>query len=112
MDYLIALGLTMLMEVPVYWLGLHYALGRPAALSLILALAVNFATHPAVYVGVYPALATVAEPIVAVSAAETLVMLVEWGVLARWSGTRSDGLLVLSLVSNSLSFLLGRIILG
>jgi len=105
--YLLALGLTLLIEAPVYAAGLRGLLGVRVPRGIVAGLTVNLITHPLSFllivpalqprIGYWPALAVVE---VAVWPAEAL-MLYAW--LRRDLGT----LLGLSFVANGLSLGVG-----
>lgn len=106
MDYILALGLTLLVEIPLYSTGLRLILRTPPLTAARLALAANLIAHPIAYFLLFPSLAAPLGPIPA-AATESLVMLAKWWLLRRWNHDNSDRLLVLSLVCNAASFLLG-----
>ena len=79
--YLVALAVTLAVEVPLYALALRYALGVPTRRAIRLGVAVNLVTHPALWWSLtrspptwqpYPLLL-----------AEAAVCVVEWALL-RW----------------------------
>ena len=49
MDYLLAFGLTLVVECPLYWIGLRYWLGCSGWLAAALSVGVNVISHPILY---------------------------------------------------------------
>jgi len=96
--YLAALGLTLLVEVPVYVLALRRA-------ALIPAVAVNLATHPLLWLwlGSSPSIG-------ALVAAELAAWTVECGLLCAWLRSRPATIVAATVLANALSCLAGLVL--
>ena len=112
MTYLLALGLTLIVEVPLFWTGLYRFAGVRFGRGWRLAIAVNLLSHPVVYLALYPWLTGILDTTLAASLVESVVLLAEWWLLCRWTRGRAERLLAMSLVSNCASFIAGRMLLG
>jgi hypothetical protein len=91
--YLVALGLTLAVEVPLYTLWLWSAVEVPAARAARLAVAVNLVTHPPLWWSLAVWSPGSAYPL-ALAGAELVACLVEWALL-RWRLGRDGGVLAL-----------------
>lgn len=115
MPYVLALVITLAVEVPIYLAAFHYLRGvgsghdgriLPGWRGLVAALAVNLATHPALW------LVLSARPTWFLMA-EAVVCLVEGGLLWLLARRRDLGLLlVTAVVANTASVLAGAAVYG
>lgn len=107
--YLVALSLTLAVEVPLYTLWLWSALEVPAARAARLAVAVNLVTHPPLWWS----LALWSPPSVypfALAWAELTACVIEWALL-RWRLGRDAGVLALVVVGvNAASLAAGLLV--
>jgi hypothetical protein len=110
-SYLRAFGLTMLVEVPVYAVGMRALLEVPLSRGVAAAVGVNVLTHPAAILVLLPALASRIAIVPALAATEAVVWAVEAAAL-RVSFRRDLAMLVgLSFVANGASLALGLVLL-
>jgi hypothetical protein len=108
LDYLLALGLTMGVEVPLAWLlGLKR---KSAVLAMVM---VNLATHPLLHFVLLVILTakgwTVAPPYIVI-VLECCVVAAEWGLLSYALG-RPGRMLLVSIVTNAASYTAGLLLL-
>jgi hypothetical protein len=101
--YLVALALTLAVEVPLYTLALRYAVGVGVRRAVCLAVAVNLGTHPVLWWSLtwwsYPLLA-----------AEAGACLVEWALLRWWVGRDGVLLAVITVGVNAASLAVGLVL--
>jgi hypothetical protein len=104
--YLVAFGLTVAVEVPLYTLVLRWLWRVPVRRAAWLALAVNAVTHPLLWWALVP---WTARPWyqVLVFAGEALVCLVEWLLLRRWLPLRAALLPMVAVGVNATSVAVG-----
>jgi hypothetical protein len=111
--YLLAFGLTLAVEIPLYALALSFGWRAPARRAVLAALAVNLCTHPLLWWTLapltgrpeYPAMLLLAE--LAVCLAEALLLAV--GVPSARPRRPDPLLLALSIAVNGTSVLAGLI---
>lgn len=98
MPYAAALGLTLLIEVPIY----AFALRRRALLP---AIAVNLVTHPLLWLVLPPSAS-----LIAFAGAELAVWTVEFGLLLAWLRRDWPTIAATAALANSLSCLTGLLL--
>jgi hypothetical protein len=112
--YLGALGLTLVVEVPLYVVALTTAAGVGWRRAVAMAVGVNAITHPIAWWSLRPFDARSSYPIVLIGV-ELVVCVVEWLLLVAWSRrVRSDIALlaVVSVGANAASTLIGLLLAG
>jgi len=109
--YLRALGLTLLLEVPVYALALWSLFDVRPLLGIGAGIAVNAVSHPLAFFVLFPVLADVLGSVTALTVVEVAVWLVEASLLFVWLRRKADTLLAVSLVANGLSLSAGLLLL-
>ena len=109
--YLLALALTLLIEVPVYGLMLHAFAGARWSDGARQGLVANLVSHPAVFLLATPLLAPRLGPASALAVAEVLAVVIEAGVVL--SIRRQDRVAVAgtAYVANVVSFCAGLVVL-
>jgi len=106
--YLLALALTLAVEVPLGALALRYGCGIPAWRAARLCVAVNLATHPVLWWGLVLGSGGPAYPLV-MAGAEVAACAVEWALL-RWRIGRDGALLaVIAVGTNAASLAAGML---
>lgn len=110
--YVVALGLTLAIELPLYYPGLRWLTGVQPRTALAAATLCNLTTHPVIWFGLYPWLLAGTGVLTASVIVEVFAMLAEWAILTRWLGRVDARLLVLSLLANATSFLVGRVVIA
>jgi hypothetical protein len=110
--YGIALALTLAIELPIVAPVLVRGYRVPMAWALLLVLAANLLTHPIVWFVLVPAVRPVVGDLACTLTAEGFAWLVEAALY--WACLRRDalGLLLLSLVANLTSYLVGVALQG
>jgi hypothetical protein len=107
MSYLVALGLTLAIELPIYVALLRFGLKAAPGRALALALASNLLTHPLVWF-VTPAIpGEISGFELALTVAEVLAMIAEALVLRMGIRQRFSRLLIVSFVANAASLIVG-----
>ena len=105
-DYLIALGLTLVIEAPVYVLAMTRWAARRWREALFTGVAVNLISHPIAFLAVYPVLEGPAGGAAALVVTEVLVVIGEAAMLSL-RRVPSDVALVASACANIASLVLG-----
>jgi hypothetical protein len=105
LEYLLAFGLTLVVEVPIYVVALTAAAGVGWRRSVAAGVLVNVATHPALWftLRAHPGW---------FAPAEAFVCVVEWLLLGALTGRRGPIILVASICANSASALAGILLLN
>jgi hypothetical protein len=107
--YLVALGLTLAVEVPLVVFALRYGCRVPAGRAARLATAVNLATHPVLWWSLALGPAGPAYPLV-LTGAESAACAVEWALL-RWRvGHDGPFLAVVAVGANAASVAAGLLL--
>jgi hypothetical protein len=107
--YLVALALTLAVEVPLGTLALRYGCGIPTWRAARLCVAVNLATHPVLWWGLALGPAGSAYPLMW-TGAEVAACAVEWALL-RWRIGRDTALLaVIAVGTNAASVAAGLLV--
>jgi len=108
LDYLMALGLTLSVEIPVAWLlGLR---NKHAVLAVVM---VNLLTHPLLHLillVLYTVTGWTAAPLYVIPVLECAVTAAEWGLLTYALG-RPRKMLLVSVVANAASYVIGMLLL-
>jgi hypothetical protein len=107
MSYLVALALTLAIELPIYLALLRLSLKVPPGRALFLALAGNLLTHPLVWFVTPIVPSHVVDYDLALTAAEVLAMITEALVLRMGIRQRFSRLLIVSFAANAASLLVG-----
>lgn len=109
LDYLMALGLTMAVELPVAWL-----LGLRTISAVLAIVMVNLVTHPLLHL-ILLVLLTVqgwaAAPLYVILVLECAVTAAEWGLLAYALG-QPKKMLLISVAANAASYTIGVLLLN
>lgn len=109
LDYLIALGLTMAVELPVAWL-----LGLREKSALLAMVMINLITHPLLHLillVIWTAGEWTAAPTYVVPLLECAVAAAEWGLLTYALG-RPGKMLLISVAANAASYTIGMLVLN
>lgn len=106
--YLLALGLTLAIEIPLYAVALSLGWRLPPVRAVSLALGVNLCTHPLVWWTLAPMAGRDSYPMLLLIC-ELVVCLAEALLLAALLRRRDPLLLALSVAANSASVLAGLI---
>lgn len=111
LNYLHALLLTQLVEVPVYVPLLAFVFEVPVFTALAVSVVVNLISHPLFVFVFVPLIATTTGPLCAVVVGEVLVWLLETVLIfLRFRGCL-PAIAAVSLLANSASFLAGLLLL-
>jgi hypothetical protein len=105
--YLRALGLTLLIEMPVYATALHYGLSISVRRGLAAGAAVNLISHPLAFLVVMPALDRPLGFPAALTATEAGVWILESALLWLWFRRDLDLLGLAALLANAASLAVG-----
>lgn len=108
--YVVALGLTLALETPVYATLLHVTAGLRWLQGARLGLAANAVSHPLVFLVIAPLMAPRCGAVGALAIAETTAVSVELLVVKVLSGERLGTVAGTSYVANALSFSTGLLI--
>ncbi len=106
-SYFSSLGLTLLVEVPIYCLALVTALGVRPGPAIVAGTAVNLVSHPIGFLAIGPAIRSSIGITGALVAVESTAVLVEWGLLLGWIKREPILLILIGIVANGASFLAG-----
>jgi hypothetical protein len=106
-----ALGLTLLVEVPVYTFALPALVGVPRRRAVALGVLVNLISHPLLWFVAYPGIVSATgSNLAALVVSETAVWLGEAVGLRLVVGGRFGDLLLVSLVANAASIWVGLLL--
>lgn len=110
MDYLAALGLTLLLEVPVYAVALRRALGYSTEASAVTGTVINLVSHPVAFLVVMPHIVRPLGFWPALTAVEAGVWILESSLLWLWARRDLDLLAAAALAANALSLAVGLLL--
>jgi len=110
-SYAEAFALTQIVEAPVYATVLVVAFGARLSRALGASILANLVSHPLFTFALAPAAVALMPPIPGVVVCETLVWLLEAGLLYAWLRRDLPLLLAVSLLANCCSFVVGLLVL-
>ena len=111
MDYLLSLGLTLAVEVPVYVVFLVGLVGVPARSAVLAGVGVNLASHPFGFLVLDPIVRSVAGPGPALMLVEVWAWAIEALILRGYLRRDLPTLAAISLVANCASFATGMLLI-
>jgi hypothetical protein len=109
--YVVALGLTIAIESPIYGLLLHVIERTPIRRGIVAGVVVNLVSHPIAFLALFPVLAPLLGGLSALVVVEIVAVSIEASLL--WLRGRRDpfALLVISYLANAASLSLGLLLL-
>ena len=109
--YVVALGLTIAIEAPIYGLLLHVIERRPIRRGIVSGVLVNLVSHPMAFLALFPVLHPLLGGLSALIVVEIVAISVEASLL--WLRGRRDpfALLGISYLANAASLSLGLLLL-
>lgn len=106
-SYFSSLGLTLLIEVPIYSATLVSMLRVSLTSAALAGVAVNLVSHPIGFLVIGPAARSSLGVTLALVLTETIAVIGEWGLLLAWLKREPVTLLLISVLANGTSFLVG-----
>ena len=109
--YVVALGLTIAIESPIYGLLLHVIDRTPIRRGIVAGVVVNLGSHPIAFLALFPVLFPLVGGLSALVVVEIIAVCIEASLL--WLRGRRDPLIVLgiSYLANAASLSLGLLLL-
>ena len=106
-SYFSSLGLTLLIEVPIYCAALASMFRVRLRSAALAGVGLNLVSHPVGFLVIGPAVRSSLGFTSAIVLIETMAVVTEWGLLLAWLRREPMSLLLISVFANGTSFLAG-----